>query len=152
MELFGIHKGIIVSAVGGKLSHAQIKKIAKACAVSMLEPEQQTTVKKPKNSYKDLPLIDRKKLFYNKLHAWKESNKNKYPDQLYQSFFDYWTQTDSLSDTEEMRYEKVVNEKKSIFNFGGRLATFWGNCSQDQKNEYWKKHHELNKTNSQTLM
>lgn len=158
MELFGIHKGIIVSAVGEKLTPAKIKSIAKACAVSLLEPTEKKEPEKKKNSYKDLPLKDRKKLFYNKLIQWKEENKGKYPDHFYPVFFDYWTQTDSLSNSEEMRFEKVVKQKGAIFNFGGRLATFWRNLTDQQKSEYWMKDQQhkaeqekKNQTNNQNL-
>lgn len=154
MELFGIKNGLLFLSSGERPSNDELQKIIKAAATTLATPEteKKTPEKIEKKAEKKLSLKERKDIFYKRLIEYKNQHSNKYPSSLYTSFFDYWTQTDSLSNSEEMRFEKTRRENKGIFNFGGRLSTFWNNCNADQKNKMWMEHEKEKQKTQPTLL
>ena len=143
MELFGIKNGKVYLANGAIPTKRDLQKITKACAVTVMELKGETIqVKKPDELVTKRTIDERRKGFLSKLEAWSASNPGKYPTELYKAFYKYWTATDDLSPTPIMRVELLWQKAKAagkpfVFNFGLRLATFWKNCDQKTKSDYW---------------
>ncbi len=77
---------------------------------------------------------DKENLF-TELTAYKTNFPTKYPYILYEQFFAYWTELN------RKKTRMRLNEEK-FFDIGKRLATFWRNVSDQNKNKYWQLHKE----------
>lgn len=76
-------------------------------------------------------LTAKKDEFYSLLQAYRQNNPGKYPKDLYTQFFNYWTE-------ESADGKMIRKEKEKFFNLGGRLASFWRKCSEDERTKMWK--------------
>ncbi len=84
----------------------------------------------------------RKEDFYKEIIAFKNHNPCKYPFGLFDKFFTYWTE-------ENKSKSKMRFEDQKFFDIGKRLATFWTNTS-DQERETLQKLHLKNLNNTAT--
>lgn len=130
MELFAIKDGKVVDSTGNKLPISKVREILTAAV----------------HTQEKAPLEERKKLFSKLVESWSHKSPGKYPASFYLYFIDIWTATNEWKGTEEMKVELAEKEygKQFTFRIGGRLATVWNNCPQDQKNEMWSKDEKNN--------
>ena len=74
------------------------------------------------------PLEQRREAFRQTLLDFKNNNPDKYPDALYEDFFNYWSEANDRGTL--MLFEARKRQNHGIFSLAGRLATW---ASHDKK-------------------
>lgn len=88
------------------------------------------TEEKTKVIYSDAELLEhRKQKFLCKIKTYRSENPDKYPANIYNSFFRWWTESNG---------KKMKFEDQKFFEIGKRLATFWSRISTEEKSKLWQ--------------
>ena len=94
-------------------------------------------IKKEKVKIEEVALILRKNSFFSDLSNYKYWNEGKYPKDIYNKFYKYWTESNG---------KKMKFEDQKFFEIGKRLATFWGRLSTEEKSKLWQLEKDKPKT------
>lgn len=83
-------------------------------------------------------LKSKKDAFYSKVMDYKKKNPDRFPNKLYQVFFDYWSEP--AINGKQIRYDA-----QRYFEIGKRLSTFKNNTSPQDLSEMWLDHEKTKK-------
>lgn len=90
-------------------------------------------------------LEQRKEIFKKSIMNWQTRNPWKYPPDMLNQFYLFWTETSTHTATPVMRYEK-----QEFFDLTRRLSTWWQKVPDDIKERHWKQVNEqLRKSDNQ---
>ncbi len=84
---------------------------------------------------------EKKTKFHELIQNWQKANPLKYPFILYEEFFSYWSETINQTESSKRQTTKRLRyEFQDFFDIGRRLATFWKNKNDQQKQQAWTLH------------
>ena len=135
-------KGLLVYADDNPIGKTELTKIIYAAAKSLADIQLKEMLEYPSTIVMEsvsreiisndaaIILKDKKDKFFSEIMQFKKQHEGLYPATLYNQFFSYWSETNSIG-------KMMKKEKERFFEIGKRLATFWKRVSEKDRQKMW---------------